>query len=214
MKGLLIKDFYKSKKYSLIFLFLYITVRIGAILIRKDYMAPYFTLQTNFMIIFVMITMGDLLKSDKNDGDMAYTLAMPISKKEYVDEKLIFAAILIGIAFLANLFVGFFIKIFTGVNLMDKEFFYHNIFSIISTFIFANFGINFSISIGESGFLLAIFPWVVIILSTLVFFPSDGDLYAYMEGHKLRLVIWLFIYLVINIWLRNSSIKKMNKKRY
>lgn len=214
MKGLLTKDFYKTRKYIGLFLFLYVGINIGFILVRKEYTLSTYSLSSGPMLVFIMIMLENTIGVGKEEGDMAYTLSMPIDKNDYVNEKLVFSAILIVLIFLANIFVGFLLKIYKGVDLMDQEFFLENIMYAFTGLAYANFGINLSLSIGEGGFLLAIFPWLLVMITIPVFFPVEGDLLSYLASNKLRLVIWLLAFIAVNVWFRNSSIKKLEKQRF
>lgn len=213
MKGLLIKDLYSEKRNILIMIAIFTMANIGITLVRKDYLNPYFLMPSSNAALAVIIIMQDLLRQDKEAKTMAYTLAMPLKKKDFVNEKLIFAFIIILLVFLSNIFSVWVIKLITGVNALNGEFLFNEFVHSLLAFILANLGINFSFFADQFGFLLAMFPVFVGFLILISVFSAD-DMYTEIFAKKGYIAVFTLIFIVINEFIRRSSIKKMNKQRY
>lgn len=211
MKALLKKDFYSQKTNILNFISFYFILNIIFRLVKKDFENVSY-LYTGGSFIGLFIIMDDLLRSEKEGKSMAYTLAMPVSKKDYINEKLIFAFIIIILLTLSNLIILLLLSNISGLNLITKEFFSESATSVSLNFIIVNLTIRWYSFAGEGAFFLSMFACI------LVYGLVTTWLYPYLDSgwisEKFSMAIKVIIYILFNDLIRRSSIKKMEKVRF
>ncbi|MDD7306091.1 MAG: ABC-2 transporter permease [Peptoniphilaceae bacterium] len=209
MKGLLIKDFYQQKKNLGIMLLIFIFFRVLLVLFNKYYQNTNADSSGSSIILGVLIIMQELMK---NDYDMAYTLAMPISKKTYVNEKLLFAFLLIVLIIIADIFSFFIIKIITGVNMLNMDFFYNSLFFAILGFLMANLGLYLNNYAGMASFILAVILVIPLVIMVISFFYMIDT--SYLKYRKVLLFLLFLLYVLINEIIRRATVRKIKEKRY
>lgn len=216
MRGLLTKDFNSEKRtifmaitfWMAIYIFFYTVIRSG----DKQSIDMFFT----SIAVIPIIVMQDLLRNEKDTNSMSYLLSLPISKKLYVNEKLVFSIILMVLIILANIVSLAIITYFNDYYFDIKDLLDQTIFYILMGYSMMNIGLNFSVNMGDAAFVLS--PLLVLVLG-LIFMPilsfasfnnQSADILA--SGYKI--VFGGLIYIGFNEWIRRSTIKKMKKKRY
>lgn len=211
MKALLKKDFYSQRKYILMLMVSYIIANIGLRLVKKDY-SSYPTISGSIVMIGTCVIMDDLLKKEKDEKSLAYTLAMPVSKKDYVNEKLIFSLVIIFFIFLSSIISILILNYISGVNLFNKEFFIETLINSSLAFAMVNLGIRWYSFAGEGAFLLSMFA------NTFIFGVLGTAFFSLSESGRISVstlsIIYVISYILFNDLIRRSSIKNMEKVRF
>lgn len=212
MKALLIKDFYKQKKNILFMLVFYMLVNVGLILFRKEYENPYFSPNHNFIFIFTMLILQDLLRIEK---DMAYSLSMPVSREDYVNAKLLFAFCIIVLLTCGEILSLFVVRLITGVSMLGFDLLYDIFLYGLFAYFVANMGLYFSFFADWAGFYLAtILVLIGLLLSITILDINILDIEFLKSINKYMLTTVLLVYVLINEIIRRSSIRKIQEKRY
>lgn len=216
MRGLLTKDFNSEKRtifmaitfWMAIYIFFYTVIRSG----DKQSIDMFFT----SIAVIPIIVMQDLLRNEKDTNSMSYLLSLPISKKLYVNEKLVFSIILMVLIILANIVSLAIITYFNDYYFDIKDLLDQTIFYILMGYSMMNIGLNFSVNMGDAAFVLS--PLLVLVLGlifmSILSFASFNNQSADILASGYKIVFGGLIYIGFNEWIRRSTIKKMKKKRY
>lgn len=216
MRGLLTKDFNSEKRtifmaitfWMAIYIFFYTVIRSG----DKQSIDMFFT----SIAVIPIIVMQDLLRNEKDTNSMSYLLSLPISKKLYVNEKLVFSIILMVLIILANIVSLAIITYFNDYYFDIKDLLDQTIFYILMGYSMMNIGLSFSVNMGDAAFVLS--PLLVLVLGlifmSILSFASFNNQSADILASGYKIVFGGLIYIGFNEWIRRSTIKKMKKKRY
>ncbi|MGO3017867.1 MAG: ABC-2 transporter permease [Anaerococcus sp.] len=216
MRGLLTKDFNSEKRtifmaitfWMAIYIFFYTVIRSG----DKQSIDMFFT----SIAVIPIIVMQDLLRNEKDTNSLSYLLSLPISKKLYVNEKLVFSIILMVLIILANIVSLAIITYFNDYYFDIKDLLDQTIFYILMGYSMMNIGLNFSVNMGDAAFVLS--PLLVLVLGlifmSILSFASFNNQSADILASGYKIVFGGLIYIGFNEWIRRSTIKKMKKKRY
>lgn len=216
MKGLLIKDFQSEKRIILFailgwmafYIFIYTIIEPGG----KQSIDLSFI---NIAIIPIMV-MQDLFMNEEDTNSMSYLLSLPISKRIYVNEKLVFSIILMVLIILANIVSLAIITYLNDYYFDIKDLLYQSIFYLLMGYSIMNIGLNFSVNMGDAAFILSSLLVLVLglifisLLSIASFTNEPVDILASWY----KIIFGALIYIGFNEWIRRSTIKKMKKKRY
>lgn len=212
MKGLLKKDFYQERKYILISALFWMAISL--IYFKFSKKSIYNMLLTNLLLL-PMIIMQDLIGKEKESNSISYILSLPIDKKTYINEKLLFIFLLMVFIVLINIITLGLIDFFALENISWKDYFIQSLIYFFIGLLAGNLGLNFSINMGGIGFFLGIFVNIILFLFIgLATFTAIGNESKSAGANSLQIIIGIFVYFGVNLLIRRSTIKKMEKKRY
>lgn len=212
MKGLLKKDYYQERKYILISVLFWMAISL--IYFKFSKKSIYNMLLTNLLLL-PMIIMQDLIGKEKESNSISYILSLPIDKKTYINEKLLFIFLLMVFIVLINIITLGLIDFFALENISWKDYFFQSLIYFFIGLLAANLGLNFSINMGGIGFFLGIFVNIILFLFIgLATFTAIGNESKSAGANSLQIIIGIFVYFGVNLLIRRSTIKKMEKKRY
>ena len=116
MKGLLIKDFQLAKTQGKTLLI--VALAIGAFMeiagMSEGFVTGYITIIMSFFA-------ATSISYDEYENCFSFLLVLPVSRKEYVNEKYVFSGILIFAAWLVGLTVGSVFRIIRGEPVLSAE---------------------------------------------------------------------------------------------
>ncbi|HJD48188.1 MAG TPA: ABC-2 transporter permease [Candidatus Mediterraneibacter norfolkensis] len=116
MKGLLIKDFQLAKTQGKTLLI--VALAIGAFMEIAG-MSEGFV--TGYITIIMSVFAATSISYDEYENCFSFLLVLPVSRKEYVNEKYVFSGILIFAAWLVGLTVGSVFRIIRGEPVLSAE---------------------------------------------------------------------------------------------
>ena len=116
MKGLLIKDFQLAKTQGKTLLI--VALAIGAFMEIAG-MSEGFV--TGYITIIMSVFAATSISYDEYENCFSFLLVLPVSRKEYVNEKYVFSGILIFSAWLVGLTVGSVFRIIRGEPVLSAE---------------------------------------------------------------------------------------------
>lgn len=118
MKGLLIKDFQLAKTQGKMLLIVALTI---GVFMEIAGMSEGFV--TGYITIIMSVFAATSISYDEYENCFSFLLVLPVSRKEYVNEKYVFSGILIFSAWLVGLTVGSVFRIIRGEPVLSVEWF-------------------------------------------------------------------------------------------
>ena len=116
MKGLLIKDFQLAKTQGKMLL---IVALVIGVFMEIAGMSEGFV--TGYITIIMSVFAATSVSYDEYENCFSFLLVLPVSRKEYVNEKYVFSGILIFSAWLVGLTVGSVFRIIRGEPVLSVE---------------------------------------------------------------------------------------------
>ena len=116
MKGLLIKDFQLAKTQGKMLL---IVALVIGVFMEIAGMSEGFA--TGYITIIMSVFAATSISYDEYENCFSFLLVLPVSRKEYVNEKYVFSGILIFSAWLVGLTVGSVFRIIRGEPVLSVE---------------------------------------------------------------------------------------------
>ncbi|MBM6751557.1 ABC-2 transporter permease [Mediterraneibacter glycyrrhizinilyticus] len=116
MKGLLIKDFQLAKTQGKMLL---IVALVIGVFMEIAGMSEGFV--TGYITIIMSVFAATSISYDEYENCFSFLLVLPVSRKEYVNEKYVFSGILIFSAWLVGLTVGSVFRIIRGEPVLSAE---------------------------------------------------------------------------------------------
>lgn len=116
MKGLLIKDFQLAKTQGKMLL---IVALVIGVFMEIAGMSEGFV--TGYITIIMSVFAATSISYDEYENCFSFLLVLPVSRKEYVNEKYVFSGILIFSAWLIGLTVGSVFRIIRGEPVLSAE---------------------------------------------------------------------------------------------
>lgn len=116
MKGLLIKDFQLAKTQGKMLL---IVALVIGVFMEIAGMSEGFV--TGYITIIMSVFAATSISYDEYENCFSFLLVLPVSRKEYVNEKYVFSGILIFSAWLVGLTVGSVFRIIRGEPVLSVE---------------------------------------------------------------------------------------------
>ena len=116
MKGLLIKDFQLAKTQGKMLL---IVALVIGVFMEIAGMSEGFV--TGYITIIMSVFAATSISYDEYEHCFSFLLVLPVSRKEYVNEKYVFSGILIFSAWLVGLTVGSVFRIIRGEPVLSAE---------------------------------------------------------------------------------------------
>ena len=116
MKGLLIKDFQLAKTQGKMLL---IVALVIGVFMEIAGMSEGFV--TGYITIIMSVFAATSISYDEYENCFSFLLVLPVSRKEYVNEKYVFSGILIFSAWLIGLTVGSVFRIVRGEPVLSAE---------------------------------------------------------------------------------------------
>ena len=116
MKGLLIKDFQLAKTQGKMLL---IVALVIGVFMEIAGMSEGFV--TGYITIIMSVFAATSVSYDEYENCFSFLLVLPVSRKEYVNEKYVFSGILIFSAWLVGLTVGSVFRIIRGEPVLSAE---------------------------------------------------------------------------------------------
>ena len=116
MKGLLIKDFQLAKTQGKMLL---IVALVIGVFMEIAGMSEGFV--TGYITIIMSVFAATSISYDEYEHCFSFLLVLPVSRKEYVNEKYVFSGILIFSAWLVGLTVGSVFRIIRGEPVLSVE---------------------------------------------------------------------------------------------
>ena len=116
MKGLLIKDFQLAKTQGKMLLIVALVIGVFMEIVG---MSEGFV--TGYITIIMSVFAATSISYDEYEHCFSFLLVLPVSRKEYVNEKYVFSGILIFSAWLVGLTVGSVFRIIRGEPVLSVE---------------------------------------------------------------------------------------------
>ena len=116
MKGLLIKDFQLAKTQGKMLLIVALVIGVFMEIVG---MSEGFV--TGYITIIMSVFAATSISYDEYENCFSFLLVLPVSRKEYVNEKYVFSGILIFSAWLVGLTVGSVFRIIRGEPVLSAE---------------------------------------------------------------------------------------------
>ena len=163
MKGLLVKDFQlvKTQGKTLFILALVIGVFLEISGVGEGFVTGYITL---IISIFAATT----ISYDEYENCFSFLLVLPVSRKEYVNEKYVFSGILVFSAWIIGTAVGSLFRVMHGGTPADAGWFAESLSYAMVAVVFLSLMLPLRLKFeGEKG--RAVLPLVIAVMGILIY---------------------------------------------